>query len=73
MSDCEVCDGKGEYGIVTARGSWWGTITCPGCLGSGLDPAEEEEADLEDEMRHEERLAAAWDIIRQNASSRLSA
>lgn len=73
MADCQVCDGKGDYGVVTAQGQWWGTIKCPACAGSGIDYDVEDEDEAEDERRHEERLAAAMDIIRANAAARCAA
>lgn len=67
---CDVCDGKGQYGIVDQYGKFRYVIDCPECDGDGeAIPEEEDETEQERYERecHEERLAAAWAIIQQNA------
>lgn len=65
---CDVCDGKGEYGIVDQFGKFRYAIDCPECDGDGeAIPDDETEQERYERERHEERIAAAWDIIQQNA------
>jgi DnaJ-class molecular chaperone len=70
MADCEICGGRGQYGIVDIHGKYRYAIRCPECDGSGEEePEDEPDDEREDRERHEERCAAAWAIIQQNARS----
>ena len=67
---CEVCV-DGRYLFIDQHGKDRGTIRCPVCFGSGVDPGDEDEEDEDDPAeveRHRERLIAAWQVIQSNAT-----